>query len=1063
MAIGIDLGTTYSVMAYVKADGRAEVIPNSEGQRVTPSSVMFDEDDSVVVGEIAKESSIVDSCSVIEYIKNEMGNCKYIFRTQGNKEYTPEEISSLILRKLKKDAEMHLGKEVHKAVITVPAYFTDAQRKATQDAGRLAGFEVLKIINEPTAAAIAFAHSKSIKNMNILVYDLGGGTFDATIVHCDGKEIEVKATDGIRKLGGHFFDQQIINLVAGKFQKDHNIDLFDDQYIEVLQELNKKAEDCKIHLTARSESYIFVNCDGIKEKIKINRNEFNDLIKTLYERTERIVLNTLRDSGMSWPEIDKILLVGGASRIPYIRTRLKELSGQEPSCEINPDESVAIGAAIQASMLDNNLHEKNVSIVDVCSHGIGLITIDSRTLSHVNTVMIQRNTQIPARCCHKFYTSDDNQEWIKLELTEGESNDIEDVNIIGSFEIDIPKGLKKGTEVEIEMLLDENQIVHLYTRITQVNDFFRELHITRNSNLDEQQIKKKKDLISKIKIDEMGSMHKKEIELPAEIAKEFESFVGMESVKKHILSFVNEANLDKKRREELNLHINNVRGYHFMLLGNPGTGKTTVARVIARILHIIGIRDSDNLIEVDKSNLVGQYIGHTEENVKNLLTQASGGTLFIDEAYTLYKKDDDKDFGGTALNVLMKAMEDQRDSFTIIFAGYKKQMYEMLEANEGLKSRINFTIEIPDYTDEELLKIADKMAEGMGFIITESGKKAISECIKRERVDEKFSNARFIRDLLNQAYRNLANRIVDGTYTKESLMKFEAIDFGVNLSRKPEEEINESLASLKSLIGLKAAKGQVESIVNSMRVRQEMINRGISTENSDLGTMHMLFRGNPGTGKTTVARIIGGIYKSLGILKRGDVFVECTRGELVGKYQGHTAEKTKEVVKKAVGGILFVDEAYSLYQGENDSFGREAIDTLIAEMENKRDRLMVILAGYKDDMDNLLEANSGLKSRINTVIDFEDYSLEELLDIFTNMIKNRGLNYSDNVLPKVKEEINKKYMEKDFGNARGIRNILETIIRNQNNRIAKELAEGKKLCTSDFTTILHQDVFVQGG
>ncbi len=500
MVVGIDLGTTYSAIAYMDKEGNPQIIINSEGGRTTPSVVMFEDDGSVVVGEIAKESAIISGTNVVEFIKNEMGNPKYRFRCSNGKEYAPEEISAFILKKLKKDAESFLGAEVTKAVITVPAYFNDAQRKATQDAGILAGFEVLKIINEPTAAAIAYGMENKLEDCNILVYDLGGGTFDATIVYYSRDNIIVKATDGIRRLGGHFFDQEIVNFVVQEFNKKHNIDLYDYKYVDILQELNKKAEDCKIHLNARKETFIPISCDGVRDRIKITRDQFNHLIKNLYERTERIVLNTLKDAKLTWDDIDKILLVGGASRTTYVRERLKKLSGIEPSAEINPDEAVAMGAAIQAYMLDKankSIDLEKSQVIDVSSHGIGIITLDALTNRHVNTVIIERNTQLPARASRKFYTSEEDQEIIKLQVTEGETEEVEYVNIIGNFEIEIPRGLSKGSEVEIEVVVDENQIVHVYTRILSIQDFFEEIHINRKSNLNSQEIKKKKDLISK--------------------------------------------------------------------------------------------------------------------------------------------------------------------------------------------------------------------------------------------------------------------------------------------------------------------------------------------------------------------------------------------------------------------------------------------------------------------------------------------------------------------------------------------------------------------------------------
>ena len=503
MVIGIDLGTTYTAIAYLDKDNNPQIITNSEGGRTTPSAVMFEEDGSVIVGQIAKESAIIDGINVVEFIKNEMGNPNYKYRINENIEYTPEEISALILKKLKSDAESFLGEKVTKAVITVPAYFNDAQRKATQDAGVLAELEVLKIINEPTAAAIAFGVESKLNNSNILVYDLGGGTFDATIVHYSDNDIIVKATDGIRRIGGHFFDQEIVSFVIKQFKDKHNIDLYDDNHIDSLQELNKRAEDSKIHLNARKETYISVSCDGVRDRIKITRVEFNELIKRLYERTERVVLNTLRDADLTWEDIDKILLVGGASRTEYVRERLRELSGKEPSSQINPDEAVAIGAAIQASIIyksEEDLVQPKVKIVDVSSHGVGIITMDALTRRYVNNVIIDRNTQLPAQSSRKFFTSEEDQEIIQLEVTEGEYTDIEDTNIIGKFEIEIPRGLKKGSEVEIEILVDESQIIHVYTRILSVGNFFKEIHIERNSNLNKDQIVKKKDLISKLAI-----------------------------------------------------------------------------------------------------------------------------------------------------------------------------------------------------------------------------------------------------------------------------------------------------------------------------------------------------------------------------------------------------------------------------------------------------------------------------------------------------------------------------------------------------------------------------------
>lgn len=558
-----------------------------------------------------------------------------------------------------------------------------------------------------------------------------------------------------------------------------------------------------------------------------------------------------------------------------------------------------------------------------------------------------------------------------------------------------------------------------------------------------------------------GSPHKtspKPTPLPPEIEKEFASLIGMDSVKQQFISFVNEAKLDQKRGlSSKDNHLQD-RSYHFMLVGNPGTGKTTVARIIAKVLHQLNIRSADTLVEVDKSNLVGQHIGETEKNTRQYIQQASQGTLFVDEAYTLYSKDNPKDFGREALNVLMKSMEDKRDTMTVVLAGYEKQMKEMLNANPGLASRIDFTIRVPDYSDEELLQIADEIAQKRMLLLTASGKKALLHRIQQERIDDKFGNARFIRSTLNEAYRTLANRLSQSNHSQDDMYKLTAEDFGVDLQLSPEEEISQALEELNQLTGLESVKKNVKETVNNLRVRKEMIRRGLLKESGSSETLHMVFSGNPGTGKTTVARIIGRIYKSLGVLKRGDVFQECTRADLVGRYQGHTAEKTKTLISDSLGGILFIDEAYGLYQGENDTFGKEAIDTLIAEMENKRDRLLVILAGYQEEMEALLEANPGFRSRISTSIVFEDYSLEQLKEIFLSMTHNQQLHLSAEAYPLLEQRLAESLASKDFGNARGVRNLLDQAIRSKNSRVSRLLDAGKEPKEYDFLRITPEDL-----
>lgn len=498
MIIGIDLGTTFSSMAYVDHEGAPNIIPNQEGARSTPSAIMID-DNEVVVGEIAKESAIIDDSNVVQHIKNEMGNNHYNYRNRDGDSYSCEELSAFILKKLKQDSEDFLGTDIKEAVITVPAYFTDAQRKATQDAGNIAGLKVRKIINEPTAAAILFARSNKIKSGNILVYDLGGGTFDVSIISYSPDEISVKSTDGIRMLGGHFFDRELVELVAEYLDEKHDIDIFDEEYIDELQGINQKLEECKIHLSTRKKTTISIKIGNIRERIKITRDDFEKRIAKYYMRTEYVVKNALKSADMDWDDIDKVLMIGGSTRIPYIRESLEKLCGKPLSYEANPDEAVALGAAIQASLLEEET-EETTKVIDVSSHSLGIVILDAKTGKYANEIMLRRNSILPAQYKREFYTSDHRQEVVTLRITEGEYRDIEDVTIVGSFDIDLPPNLDKGTKVEIKMGLDEEQLITIHTRIEEVADFFKEIHFNRESNMDKDQVEKKRDLLANLEV-----------------------------------------------------------------------------------------------------------------------------------------------------------------------------------------------------------------------------------------------------------------------------------------------------------------------------------------------------------------------------------------------------------------------------------------------------------------------------------------------------------------------------------------------------------------------------------
>ena len=488
MIIGIDLGTTFSAAAYIDKNQIPQIISNSEGERLTPSVLMEEDDGSVLVGAVAKENAVVRSDAVAATFKDHMGT-QYRYTLPSGRELSPEECSAMVLKKVAQDAESYLGEKVHDVVITIPAYFTDAQRKATEDAARMAGLNAMAIINEPTAAALCFAQQEQMGQATILVYDLGGGTFDVSIVRIASDTVEVKATGGIRKMGGHFFDQILLNHITDYLLDEHDIDLYDDEYLDDLQELLQKAERSKIQLSNKAKVTIPLKIGAVREQYEITREQFEKMMEKFYLRTESTVQMVLDDAGLNWEDIDKILLVGGSSRIPMIKERLAAFSGKLPSSEINPDEAVAMGAALSGNCVGK-------TVQDVCSHSLGVVTMDEQTRKRKNGIIIPRNTLLPAKLEREFFTAADDTPFIRLEVTEGEEEELEYVHILGTFDIDLPKNTPKYTKVIVEMVLNENQLLHVYARVLGQTETYKELHIERSSNLKEEDIERMTALLS---------------------------------------------------------------------------------------------------------------------------------------------------------------------------------------------------------------------------------------------------------------------------------------------------------------------------------------------------------------------------------------------------------------------------------------------------------------------------------------------------------------------------------------------------------------------------------------
>ena len=471
--IGIDLGTTNSCVAVIEG-GESVVIPNAEGARTTPSVVAFKKDGERIVGRVAKQQAVSNPDRTISSIKREMGTGYKV--KIDSKEYTPQEISAMILQKLKQDAEAYLGDKVTEAVITVPAYFTDAQRQATKDAGKIAGMEVKRIINEPTAAALAYGIDKE-KDQKVMVYDLGGGTFDVSIIEMGDGVQEVLATAGNNRLGGDDFDQKIVDWMVAGFKADTGVDLSNDKM--AMQRLREAAEKTKIELSGGLSSNIslpFITADATGPKhldMTLSRAKFNELTASLVDATMGPVKQALSDSGLSAAQIDKVLLVGGSTRIPAVQEAIQKFMGKEPFKGINPDECVAMGAALQAGVLGGEV--KGLLLLDVTPLSLGV-----ETMGGVMTKVIERNTTIPTKKSQIFSTAADNQPSVEVHVLQGEREFAKDNKTLGVFHLDgiapAPRGVP---QIEVTFDIDANGIVNVSAKDLGTG---REQHITITSN-----------------------------------------------------------------------------------------------------------------------------------------------------------------------------------------------------------------------------------------------------------------------------------------------------------------------------------------------------------------------------------------------------------------------------------------------------------------------------------------------------------------------------------------------------------------------------------------------------
>ncbi len=514
-AVGIDLGTTYSAIAEVDEFGKAAIIPNAESERITPSIILFD-GNNVIVGTIAKHSALSEPENVVQYVKREMGKPKESYSSTFNETtYSAEELSALILKKLKLDAERYIDHPITDAVITVPAYFNDAQRGATLRAGQIAGFNVLSVINEPTAAALAYGLDKSAGDETVFVFDLGGGTFDVTIMRVESGGIKMIATDGDGFLGGKDWDNLLADMVAESFIEKYGEDPRED--LDSHQDLMNRALGAKIQLSSRPRTTLVLNHHGRSQKLQITREEFEEVAKPLVERLRRISEAVVHQAKLDFSAIDRILLVGGMTRMPMIRRMLEDLSGLELTDTVNPDEAVAIGAAIQSvlCLLDEEKESGEklvksavrdmfrtktgdfIQVTNIASHSLGVVLWDSAKKQEFVYRMIDRGSELPSEVTNRFGTSKPEMETVTIRVVEGESLDPDMCSSIGTVEVALPNKVPQGSEVSVTYRYDSNQILQVIAKVAGKE---AEVTIDRKAGMTEEELAAAKDQFGQIKV-----------------------------------------------------------------------------------------------------------------------------------------------------------------------------------------------------------------------------------------------------------------------------------------------------------------------------------------------------------------------------------------------------------------------------------------------------------------------------------------------------------------------------------------------------------------------------------
>ncbi|MBP3285505.1 MAG: AAA family ATPase, partial [Prevotella sp.] len=545
-----------------------------------------------------------------------------------------------------------------------------------------------------------------------------------------------------------------------------------------------------------------------------------------------------------------------------------------------------------------------------------------------------------------------------------------------------------------------------------------------------------------------------------DILSDLDQYIGMDQVKQAVREIAYSVQ-NSVQRAQRGLGEQQKAGIHIVLTGNPGTGKTTIARKLGEILEAIGYLDSGHVVECDRAKMVSPYQGETPKVVDRLCDKAMGGILFVDEAYTLapVSQGGDRDNqGAQALEQLMKRMEDDRGKFVVIAAGYRTEMENLFRINPGVRSRFSYFLNIEDYNPDELYQIMQVFAKSKKYVFAPEAEELTRKMITEmyDSRDKDFANGRTMRQLFDKITAKQAERLQKedmSTKTNEELMTIMQEDIPYEAPKAV--DYTECLAKLNGMVGLAAVKQEISNLAAFLNLQ---IRRG---ETNTFQGKHYVFTGNPGTGKTTVARIMADVFRTLGILSRGQL-VECDRSKLVSGYSGQTAIKTNQLIDSAMGGVLFIDEAYTLKSGDNDSFGGEAIDTLLKRLEDDRGKFICIVAGYTDQMHDFIDTNPGLKSRFTQTIHFDDYTPDELTEIFINLAKGKNFTVDDTTREAVHRQFEQLYLRRDknFGNAREARRIFDAAVEKQSQRLMAEV-NNPDFKDEDMYRITEADLAVQ--